>query len=114
MYADDANIFVTGNNLDEAYTKLDSLISLLVNWVDNNGLALNLKKTKYMVFSRQRNLQYRDVVISGIDIERKTEARFLGVLVDENLTWAQHISAVKMKMSRYVGLMYISSKNIYL
>ena len=100
MYADDANIFVTGNNLDEAYTKLDSLISLLVNWVDNNGLALNLKKTKYMVFSRQRNLQYRDVVISGIDIE--------------NLTWAQHISAVKMKMSRYVGLMYISSKNIYL
>ena len=76
MYADDANIFLIGENLNEVYDKLITLSDALVKWVDNNGLALNLKKTNYMIFSRQRNLNYRDVTISGVTIERKTEARF--------------------------------------
>ena len=106
MYADDANIFLTGENLNEVYNKLITLSDALVKWVDNNGLALNLKKTNYMIFSRQRNLNYRDVTISGVTIERKTEARFLGVIIDDKLNWSYHISAMKMKMSRYIGVMY--------
>ena len=106
MYADDANIFLTGENINEVYDKLKILSDVLVKWVDNNGLALNLKKTNYMIFSRQRNLSFRDVVISGVTIERKTEARFLGVIIDNKLNWSQHISAMKMKMARYIGVMY--------
>ena len=106
MYADDANIILTGNSLDEVYDQLNILTAALVKWVDNNGLALNLKKTNYMIFTRQRNINYRETVISGVKIERKSEARFLGVIIDENLTWSQHISAIKMKMARYTGLMY--------
>ena len=44
--------------------------------------------------------------ILNIPINRKETVRFLGVLVDEKLTWNQHISAIKSKMSRYVGIMY--------
>ena len=44
MYADDANIFLTGENINEVYDKLKILSDVLVKWVDNNGLALNLKK----------------------------------------------------------------------
>ena len=106
MYADDANIILTGNSLEEVYQKLEYVAQDLVKWVDNNGLALNLKKTNYMIFTRKRNLNYREVTISGVNIARKSEARFLGVLMDENLTWSQHVSTVKMKMSRYIGIMY--------
>ena len=112
MYADDANILIIGNSLDEVYSKLEFLCAALIKWVDNNGLALNLKKTNYMIFSRQRSLNYQDVVISGVTIERKTEARFLGVIIDEKLSWVQHIAAVKMKMSRYIGLMYKLKKHL--
>ena len=99
MYADDANIILTGNNLCEVYEKLDSLTNNLVKWVDINGLALNLKKTNYMLFSKNRQLNHRTLKISGVEIERKTEARFLGVIIDEKLTWSQHISAVNRKMA---------------
>ena len=44
MYADDANIFLTGENINEVYDKLKILSDVLVKWVDYNGLALNLKK----------------------------------------------------------------------
>ena len=47
------------------------------------------------------------LIISGKEIEHKYEARFLGVILDENLTWARHISSLRYKMARYIGKMYI-------
>ena len=44
LYADDANIIVTGSNMHEVLQKINSIIHDLVNWVNCNGLALNLKK----------------------------------------------------------------------
>ena len=106
MYADDANIIVTGENMDEINRKISVLAGKLVQWVGSNGLALNLKKTTYMIFSRQRNLQTNDIYINNKKIEHVHEARFLGVIIDKKLNWSKHISALRSKMSRYIGIMY--------
>ncbi len=106
LYADDANIFITGSNIDEVYNKLEYFLTVLLNWVDVNGLVLNLKKTHFIVFSRQAIHTDREIMIANTEIKRKTEARFLGVIIDEKLTWARHIATIKAKMSRYVGIMY--------
>ena len=40
----------------------------------------------------------------GLDqgkLEQKTEARFLGVIIDDKLSWSAHINAVRRKMTRY-------------
>ena len=34
LYADDANIFITGSNIDEVYNKLEYFLTVLLNWVD--------------------------------------------------------------------------------
>ncbi len=88
LYADDANIIVTGSNMHEVVEKINTLIHNLVNWVNSNGLVLNLKKTKYMIFAKQ-HIETSDIEIriNGTKIERKTEARFLGVIVDEKLLY---------------------------
>ena len=60
-----------------------------------------------MIFSRSRNsVLPKQLLISNFPIEQKSEAKFLGVIVDENLTWSSHIKTVRSKMSRYIGLMY--------
>ena len=59
-----------------------------------------------MLFSSQRIVQNPNLVINNIPIQRVTEARFLGVILDEKLTWSHHIKALKSKLSRYVGIMY--------
>ena len=56
LYADDANIILTGYSIEDIKIQLDNLINSLVDWVKSNGLALNLKKTKYMIFSRSRHI----------------------------------------------------------
>ena len=105
LYADDANIIVTADTLENAYDKLETLTSSLISWVSLNGLCLNLKKTNYMIFTRKRVINTRKILISGTIIEHKTTARFLGVLLDEKLNWGVHIAAVRTKMSRYIGIM---------
>ena len=76
MYADDANIIISGKNIDEINEKLVNLSTGLLNWVDTNGLALNLKKTNYMIFSRQKIELPQGLSIANTKIERKSEARF--------------------------------------
>ena len=80
----------------------------LLKWVNYNGLALNLKKTHYMIFSRtNRQIDLpKQLVISNIPIYRKQESRFLGVIIDESLNWNRHIKTVLSRMSRYIGVMY--------
>ena len=108
LYADDANIILTGNNMQEIETQFDELSSTLVKWVKYNGLSLNIKKTNYLIFTRKKNLDLKGFVpkIFGMSIEHKSVARFLGVLIDDKLTWSHHIAALKSKMSRYVGISY--------
>jgi len=77
-----------------------------VEWVNANGLLLNLKKTNYMLFSRQHVQQSPTVSINNVQINRVNEAKFLGVILEEKLTWSSHIKALKVKMARYVGIMY--------
>ena len=60
-----------------------------------------------MIFSRARKAELPSTLkIANLPIERVTEGRFLGVIVDENLTWSRHIKTIQTKMARYIGLMY--------
>ena len=45
------------------------------------------------------------VSINNVQINSVNEAKFLGVILDEKLTWSSHIKALKVKMARYVGIM---------
>ena len=106
LYADDANIIITANTTEEIQTRVQKLIENLTKWVNYNGLALNLKKTQYMIFSRSKVELPTPLLILGKLIERKQEARFLGVIVDESLNWTKHIKTIQSKMARYIGIMY--------
>ena len=106
LYADDANIIISGENIYEVEEQLDRLTGALVEWVNANGLLLSLKKTNFMLFSRHNIKQSPIVSINNVQISRVHEAKFLGVILDEKLTWASHIKALKVKMARYVGIMY--------
>ena len=108
LYADDANIIVTGYTEEEVQYKLNQITSLLIKWVDSNGLALNLKKTHFMVFSNRRTTTLSNIKVSiaGVEIDQVAEARFLGVIIDQKLTWSKHIHAVRSRMNRYMGIMY--------
>ena len=81
-------------------------LTWLTDWVDSNGLKMNLKKTKYMLFAN-RNAKIYDIniQISNTIIERTEEERFLGIIMDSKLNWNAHRQKLASKLSRNVGIL---------
>ena len=92
--------------MHEIENQVNLLTEQLIKWVNANGLLINLKKTNYMLFSRGNVPNFPPVIINNINIGKVKTAKFLGVILDEKLSWTAHINALKSKMSRYVGIMY--------
>ena len=73
------------------------------NWFVNNRLSLNVSKTNYILFrSHRKHLPSNEgvITINSISIPRVDKARFLGVHIDQLLTWKAHISIVSSKVAK--------------
>ena len=81
------------NNVDFLERTLNEELLKLTAWCQANTLSVNYSNSKFMVFKRQHRRQNLDLKleISNCVIERRKETMFLCVILDENLTWKQHI-----------------------
>ena len=106
LFADDTNIFAQGRDIAKLFMQVNSGLEELSRWFRCNKLTLNLKKTEYMFFGgpRQRDLPQATLKIGGEPIKRVEGARFLGVWIDQELKWTDHINKVKTKVSQLLGV----------
>ena len=80
-------------------------------WFYKNKLSINVKKSNFVIFRQRKNRQILDLAFnnSNYSIDRVKEATFLGVILDEHLTWKSHIHNVARKVSKAIGVIYKSS-----
>ena len=86
---------------------INTEICKLFAWFCCNKLLLNTGKTKCVLFrSRRRKIpnNVNPLVVGGQQINRSQHAQFLGVTVDEYLSWKEHLDYVCTKVSRSVGV----------
>ena len=105
LYADDANIIVTGKTVEEIENKIKFLIPALTKWVGLNSLKLNTTKTKYMLISNTINHDF-NIVIHNQQISRVKEEKFLGVLIDDKLSFNSHRVALAKKVANNCGVLF--------
>ena len=74
-------------------------------WLEANKLCLNVDKTKYMIFSIKDKPPDINISISSNPIGRTEVHKFLGVHIDERLTFGVHISKLCAKISRGIGML---------
>ena len=100
LFADDTNFQISGVNLDLLYEKANFELEKAAEWFKSNKLTLNVKKTKYMLFTEKNanvDLQGLNVKISNIPVERvgtnckDKYFKFVGHVLDDNLTWVGHV-----------------------
>ena len=74
-------------------------------WLASNKLTLNTDKSHFMIFHRAR-LKQNNVNISLCDISlnRVTFTKFLSVIIDDKLSFSQHLSYIKNKFSKGMGI----------
>ena len=73
------------------------------NWLKANKLSLNVSKTSNMIISNQKKaieIRIRDSILTKV-----STVKFLGVTLDENLSFNDHVKNITTKISKYVGVM---------
>ena len=72
-------------------------------WLNVNKLSLNIKKTKFILFRSLNKKPKHDIKLSinDGDIKQVKNTIFLGIIMDECLTWSEHIAQV---VKKYQGL----------
>ena len=99
QYADDTLMFYCNSNLPTLEKKLQDDTDCIAHWLISDKLWINVCKTESMLIgSRQRiGHQHMAVNIAGIPLSHATVVRYLGLYIDQHLTWQQHIDHVLSK-----------------
>ena len=103
LFADDTNIFVSARSIDEAYKSANTVLESLTQYMITNKLHINMTKCSYILFKPKCKLNDEPssdlhLIINNTVIKRVTHAKFLGVIIDEKLSWDQHIKDLKRKL----------------
>ena len=111
MFADDRNLFYENNDLKTLFSLVNQELQKTNEWFEPNKLSFNVEKTKYSLFhkpSRRDDLPFLlpKLLIEKLKVERVESIKFLGVLLDENLSWKDHIKYIENKVAKNIGLLY--------
>jgi len=93
----------------ELTTLSQSAVDMISSWMSANRLTVNYDKTNYMLFApsgQASNSHSIDLVINSKKISKVSSIKFLGLLIDENLTFKFHIADLSTTLKKYVGIFY--------
>lgn len=127
LFADDTTLLFSHRNIASKNNIINNELQEICNWFQANKLSVNAKKTNYMVLgTHQSTTKFIDVnqdndstgdtqtnnskvklniKLDGVSLNRVSSTKFLGVIIDENLTWKKHIDAISKTISRNIGMM---------
>ena len=78
------------------------------DWISDQHMDLNAKKCKYMVISRKRVPYWLDSDLNLMDssLERVCTYKYLGIRLNDTLSWSHHIEEIYKKATRQIGMIY--------
>ena len=105
LFADDTNLILSADRKDELIKKCNAELKKISNWFCSNKLTLHPDKTQFCIFNDKDSQSYnKQIDINGTKLgrvgrlEKETAAKFVGVMIDENLNWKEHIQYVTLKV----------------
>ena len=115
LFADDTCVYLKNRNLPDLYRNMNLELGKLGDWLAANKLALNIEKTVYLLFKgKKRMADLPNLYIYQTPITRKECTKFLGIFIDQNLSWKPHVQFLLGKISRSIGIFRKIQENLNL
>ena len=111
LFADDTVLVHSASNLDTLQAEMNTEVEKIQQWLLANKLSVHyVDKSKYMIINSNKHIRIQEdcfeLLMGGYDIERTDQYKYLGVLVDEKLSWDDHIREVCRKLSQVAGVIF--------
>ena len=99
MYANDTSISYSSRNMEDINQTLNSELDHLKQWLQGNKLSLNGLKTQALVVGSKPKIKKitekvvapPQFLIGDAQVENVDQTKYLGVMIDKNLNWSEHI-----------------------
>jgi hypothetical protein len=109
LYADDSAILVSHKCLSRVEQALTEDLHLVSQWLIDNKLSLHLGKTESIVFGSKHKLKSKsvlDINCNGTSIQPTKSVKYLGVTLDQHLSFAVMADAVLKKANSRLKFLY--------
>ena len=102
-FADDTCIVYSAKKIKTLETVINFDLKCSSEWLKANRLSLNVDKTKLLLFqSKVRKVDNGSfsIKLQGVKLSPSNSVKYLGVFIDNHLSWDTHIQAWSIKLSR--------------
>lgn len=107
MYVDDTTLTRSGDSIEKVEKAINHDLENVREWLLANKLSLNVVKTEYLLIGSRFNLRNLgkepNIFVGDIPIKRVKVKKALGVLIDQSLSWEDHIEKLSKAISMGVG-----------
>ena len=93
LFADDTALFMHNKDLDILTHEITHEMELVKKWFISNKLALSLNKSNFILFHSKRKdsaIHLDKIIIGNDEIQRVSNTKYIGLILDENMTWGPH------------------------
>ena len=108
LFADDSTLTCKFNNAsnDNISDILTTELININNWINSNKIKLNSDKSNFIMFSYRKNIEINQIQFGNSYIRKTDSTKFLGIVIDKNLTFKEHINNISSKVSKSIGILY--------
>ena len=103
LFADDTALYCSSQSARDLQTMLNQDLDRLAQWLYEHKLTLNVSRSKFMLIGGPRKLntlQEFTLTIKEKELDRVNSYKYLGVIINENLSWTDHVDYIKTKVSQ--------------
>ena len=88
-------------------TIINNELKLVFDWLCANKLSLNVNKSNFVLFHpyQKKMVSPFSLCINDNPVKQEKYVKYLGILLDSNLTWKPHICEISKKVRRGIGIL---------
>ena len=105
IYTDDSTLWTCtpGDNVVDSAELINNELKCLNWWLKSNKISINADKTKYILFSYNKNLNFPVIKIDNNKRNKISVAKFLGIHLDKKLNFVNNITEISTKVAKSIG-----------
>ena len=100
LFADDTSLTISNKLSTTLQQVVNHENTKVADWMSLNKLFINYNKTEFLLICNQKQNFTLKLTINDHIITQKTETKYLGILIDDSLTWKAHINLVNSKIAK--------------
>ena len=106
MQTNDACVTLNANNIASLQSAITQDLDAIKEWTSSNKLTVNPNKSQLLVIPSKRNFEpiNIDVHYNNCSILPENVVKYLGIFIDSDLNFHNHIKYIASKASRAIGV----------